>query len=92
MFLQGATFRRIFTAYAVGLFQKSSHGRRLWVNLHGIPTLLQKISTVVIPSVVILERDVFDVVAGQRFGTGREIVVGIFHQQRMSIDEDVHQH
>ena len=69
------------------LFQFATNGWSFFVNLHLVPSLLQKICTIVITAVCIAECDVFQIVI--RFS--KRIAYGIW-KYRMLTCNHVHQH
>ena len=64
MLLQCSALRCIFTSQLIRLFEFTSNGGRLFIDLHLVPALLEEVGTVVISAVGVTESDVFDIVVG----------------------------
>ena len=77
--LQCAALGSILARHAVSLFQLILHNRRILVYFQLVPSLLQEIGAVVVASVGVTEGDILDVVAHQRLGAGREIIIRVVH-------------
>ena len=68
MLLKSPAFGRIFTCHLIGLFQFAANGRRFLINLHLIPSLLEKISSVVVTAIGVTKRDMLNIIIGFREG------------------------
>ena len=90
--LQFSAFGSILASHLIGFLQFVLHNGRILVYLKLVPSLLQKVGSVVVASVSVAESNILDVVTHERFLAGREIVYGIVHEQRMSAHKNIYQH
>ena len=79
--LQFAALGGVFARLHESLFEQSSHGWRLVVNLSLVPALLHEIG--VAGAVRVVEGDVLDIVAHHLVVRWREIIFRTVYQQRM---------
>ena len=76
MLLEVTTLWGVGARQQESLFELAANGRCFLVDLHLVPTLLQKVCTIVVTTVGITERDVFQVVIW--FGERIAYLVGVY--------------
>lgn len=87
MLLEGTALWGVGACQLVGFFELGGDGRCLLVDLHLVPSLLQKVSAIVVASIGITEGDILDIVVG-----GIETVGHHIGECGVTPGDDIHKH
>ena len=92
VFLEELALGRVVAGEPVGLVELLACGHGSLVNLGLVPALLKEVGAVVVASIGVAERDIFDVVRDELLVCWREVILGVVAQQRMAADKYVDKH